>query len=1027
MTPDPTPLGPEVLDQILGALVVLRPEGEILSWNHGAEVLFGYATGEARGRSIFDLVIPPERAAETREQIQRALARGAALYESERRRKDGSTVPVAVSLKAVKDPSDGRTLIATNDRDLTHLAPRPPGQTAALEQSLKRLAESEGRYRALTEHANDAILVLDPATRVVEANRAAERLLGRPRAEIVGRSYFDFVAPEDRDDSLRRRGELLAEGTLRVASRELVRPDGTRLTTEVSSSVVRIGGESQVLTILRDVTERRAAEEARRRSEARMKSVLDAALDAVVMMEEHGRVLSWNAQAEALFGWSRDEAIGRVLADLVIPPRYREPHTRGLARFLETGEGPVIGRRIELSAVRRDGSEFPVELTVTALREDGGAYLFNAFIADITDRKRTEEALRKAQQRLQHVVSSSPAVLYTLRVEGGVLVPTWTSANIERFAGYTPEEVAGPGWWADRVHPDDRERVISQVPELLAEGGAVREYRFRHKTGTHRWVRDEQVLVRHGAEPDEVVGSWSDINERKEAELRLQESEEQYRLLFEQNPHPMWVHDTQTLGFLAVNDAAVRHYGYTRDEFLSMTALDIRPPEDIAAFKKQYEERQAKDPTASFISTQPYKHRKKDGTLIDVHIAANPIAFAGREARLVLVTDVTETLTLEKQLVRAQKMEAVGQLAGGVAHDFNNLLGVITGYSELLLRELPSPSREHARAEEIKRASDHAAALTRQLLAFSRRQVLQPKVLDLNVVVAEVEKMLRRLISESIQIVTIAADDLGRVRADEGQVEQVVMNLAINARDAMPSGGRLVIETGNVELDEAYVRTHPEAHPGRYVMLIVSDTGHGMDEKTMSRIFEPFFTTKGEGMGTGLGLATVYGIVRQSGGTVNVYSEPGHGTTFRVYLPRVEAEAATGPRGELVAPAGGTETILLVEDAAALRLLVGELLESAGYRVLPADAPDKALSLVRSMPDPLHLVLTDMVMPRMNGQELARQIVLLKPEARVVFMSGYTDQMAGDEGALAPGTLFLQKPFTMEALLKIIRRALDAG
>src|SRR5438552_7156203 len=232
MTPDPTPLGPEVLDQILGALVVLRPEGEILSWNHGAEVLFGYATGEARGRSIFDLVIPPERAAETREQIQRALARGAALYESERRRKDGSTVPVAVSLKAVKDPSDGRTLIATNDRDLTHLAPRPPGQTAALEQSLKRLAESEGRYRALTEHANDAILVLDPATRVVEANRAAERLLGRPRAEIVGRSYFDFVAPEDRDDSLRRRGELRAEGTLRVASRELGRPDGTGLTAE---------------------------------------------------------------------------------------------------------------------------------------------------------------------------------------------------------------------------------------------------------------------------------------------------------------------------------------------------------------------------------------------------------------------------------------------------------------------------------------------------------------------------------------------------------------------------------------------------------------------------------------------------------------------------------------------------------------------------------------------------------------------------------------------------------------------------
>ncbi|PYQ50625.1 MAG: hypothetical protein DMF78_15225 [Acidobacteria bacterium] len=687
------------------------------------------------------------------------------------------------------------------------------GQTVALGQSLKRLAASESRYRALMEHANDAILILDPAARVLEVNRETERLLARRRAEIVGRHYDEFVVPDEQADSERRQEQLLVEGTLRVESRQLVRPDGGKVSVEVSASLVKLGGESVVLTILRDITERQAAEEARRRSEARMKSVLDAALDAMVMMDERGHITSWNRRAEALFGWSRDEAVGRALADLIIPPRYREAHWRGLARFLDTGEGPVIGRRIELSAVRRDGSEFPVELTVTALKESG-AYLFSAFIADITERKSAEEALRKAQQRLQHVVSSSPAVLYTLRVEDGVLLPTWTSANIERFAGYTQEEVAGPGWWADRVHPDDREKVMSQVLDLLEQGWAVREYRFRHKTGTYRWVRDEQILVRHGGEPGEVVGSWSDVTERQEAELRLKESEEQYRLLFENNPHPMWVHDIDTLAFLAVNDAALRHYGYTRDEFLSMTALDIRPPEEVAAFKKQYEERRATHGSASFISTHPYKHRKKDGTIMQVDIAANAIAFAGREARLVLATDVTEKQTLEKQLVRAQKMEAVGQLAGGVAHDFNNLLGVITGYSELLMRELPAESRERKRGEEIKRAADRAAALTRQLLAFSRRQVLQPKVLDLNEVVVEVEKMIRRLISENIQIVTVAGTRLGKVRADAGQVEQVLMNLAINARDAMPSGGRLVIETGNVELDETYVRTNPEARAG---------------------------------------------------------------------------------------------------------------------------------------------------------------------------------------------------------------------
>jgi two-component system cell cycle sensor histidine kinase/response regulator CckA len=770
------------------------------------------------------------------------------------------------------------------------------GQTVALGQSLKRLASSESRYRALMEHANDAILILDPAAKILEVNRQAERLLGARREEIVGRSYDEFVVPDEQAESARRQEELRAEGRLRVESRQMVRADGTSVSVEVSASIIGVSDGPIVLTVLRD----------------------------------------------------------------------------------------------------------------------------------ITDRKRAEEALHEAQQRLEHVVSSSPAVLYSLAVEDRTLRPRWVSANVERLSGYTPAEVSSADWWVDRVHPDDRQRVMAQVAPLLEQGSVVREYRFRHQDGRYRWVRDEQILIRHPGQPDEVIGSWTDVTERKEAELKLHESEEQYRLLFENNPHPMWVHDVDTLAFLAVNDAALSHYGYTRDEFLSLTALDIRPPEDIAAFKKEYDERRAKQGSASFISTVPYRQQKKDGTVIEVDIAANAIAFAGHEARLVLATDVTEKTLLQAQLVKAQKMEAVGQLAGGVAHDFNNLLGVITGYSELLIRELPADSRERKRSEEIKRAADRAAALTRQLLAFSRRQVLQPKVLDLNESVAEVEKMMRRLISESIQIVTVATANLGKVRADAGQIEQVLMNLAINARDAMPSGGRLVIETGNVDLDETYVRTHPEARPGPYVMLAVSDTGHGMDAKTMARIFEPFFTTKEEGKGTGLGLATVYGIVRQSGGTVNVYSEPGRGTTLKVYLPRIEGDMTAEAGPVVVAAPGGTETVLLVEDAEALRLLVRELLENAGYTVLDADSPDMALSTVESLGGPIHLLLTDMVMPRMNGQELARRIAALKPEARVVFMSGYSDQAMGDQGTLQPGALFLQKPFTVDALLKIIRRALDA-
>ena len=549
-------------------------------------------------------------------------------------------------------------------------------------------------------------------------------------------------------------------------------------------------------------------------------------------------------------------------------------------------------------------------------------------------------------------------------------------------------------------------------------------------------VGDELVGVmamfsRHPLSPN-VLGSMAAVAnqialgiKRKWAEQEHRASEEQYRLLFEDNPYPMWVFDVESLAFLAVNDAAVRHYGWTREEFLRLRLTDIRPPDTLPAFRQEIDA--VRDEPGRPDRAGIWRHRKKDGTEIDVEILARSITFEGRRARLTLAADVTEKTLLQARLVRAQKMEAVGHLAGGIAHDFNNLLGVITGYSELLIRELTPGSRERKRGEEIRRATDRAAALTRQLLAFSRREVLQPKVLDLNEVVAEVEKMLRRLISEDIQIITVATANLGKVSADAGQIEQVLMNLAINARDAMPSGGRLVIETGNVALDETYVRTNPEAHPGPHVMLAVSDTGQGMDAKTMSRIFEPFFTTKAEGKGTGLGLATAYGIVRQSGGTMNVYSEPGHGSRFTVYLPRMEAEVEAQARADLAAPPAGTETILLVEDAEALRLLVRELLESAGYTVLDAEAPDKALSLVQSTTGPIHLVLTDIVMPRMHGQELARRIATLKPEARFILMSGYSDQAMGDQGTLEPGALFLQKPFTMDALMRMIRRALDAG
>ena len=502
-------------------------------------------------------------------------------------------------------------------------------------------------------------------------------------------------------------------------------------------------------------------------------------------------------------------------------------------------------------------------------------------------------------------------------------------------------------------------------------------------------------------------------------QLLLRDRDKKFRLLFEENPQPMLVLDEAGSRILEANRAACDLYGYTPEEFRKKRVADLQGPEDAGRF--------AAETRAAARATGTWRHRTHNGRMIDVEIARHEIDYGGGKAQLAVLMDITGRRQLEEQLRQAQKMEAVGMLAGGVAHDFNNLLTIITGYSQLVLSHLAPDDPHRHSLEQIMKAGERAAGLTKQLLAFSRRQVLQPKVLDLNTLVTGLGAMLQRLIGEDIELRKDLAADLGSVNADPGQMEQVLMNLVVNSRDAMPKGGVLTIETANVELDEHYASRHIAVKPGPHILLAVSDTGSGMDAATQARLFEPFFTTKSAGQGTGLGLSTVFGIIKQSGGSLDVYSEPSHGTTIKVYLPRIDHPVSVEAEAAKKTVARGTETVLVVEDDEMVRTLVRETLEREGYNTIDAPGPMEAKRVSEGHKGAIHLLITDVVMPKLNGRDLAEQLMKRRPEMKVLYMSGYTDNAVVATGILEQKNLFfLQKPFTPAALIEKVREVLES-
>jgi two-component system cell cycle sensor histidine kinase/response regulator CckA len=634
----------------------------------------------------------------------------------------------------------------------------------------------------------------------------------------------------------------------------------------------------------------------------------------------------------------------------------------------------------------------------------------------------SSQELQKNLSLLQGITEGTTDAVFVKDLQGRYLMMNSAGAL---FLGRSIEEIVGRHdgelFAAENgLQIMERDRAVIQAGETCTyeevgiSGGETRTY--LSTKGPYRDVTGKVVGL---------LGIARDITDRKRAEEEIRKSQQRLRIHVEHTPLAVIEWDPQ-FRVAAWNAAAERIFGFSRDEAMGQHASFMVPP----AFHQHVDQvwQGLLEQKGGTRSTND--NTTKDGRIISCEWYNTPLVDESGSVLGVasLVQDVTERVALEEKLRQSQKMEAIGRLAGGVAHDFNNILTVIMGYSQILTEGLPGAGRLTEATAQIRSTAERAAGITRQLLAFSRKQVLSPRVIDLNDIMMNLDTMLRRLIGEDFEILTVPGRDLGTVKADPGQIEQVIMNLALNARDAMPHGGKLTLETENMELDDAYASERPPLQPGSYVMLAVSDTGTGMSLETQAHIFEPFFTTKEVGKGTGLGLATVYGIVKQSGGYIWVYSEPDRGTTFKIYLPRVDEPAEAGRAEKPPARIQrGTETILLVEDDAQVRQLTASVLADHGYKVLPAAGTEEGLVLCRANHRDLHLLVTDVIMPGMNGRQLAEQVKQISPRTKVLYISGYTNNAIVHYGVLDSGLWFLAKPFSLSALVAKVREVLDAS
>jgi PAS domain S-box-containing protein len=932
--------------------------------------------------------------------------------------KDGTTATYELSVSLIRNAEGNPIGFRQTSRDVTQR-----------KKSEETLRQSEEKYRNILEHVEEGYYEEDLAGNFTFFNDSLCQIYGSPGEELLGLNYKRYTDKETARKLFQVFNEIYRTGNpSKEYSYELIRKDGSKRYIEASASLIKDAADKPVgfRGIVRDVTERKKMEQVLLEREEQYRTLLETMEEGYYEVDLAGKLTFVNDSFSKMH--ARENMLGMTNREYMSKETARRVYEIFNGVY-KTGH-PV--RLVEWEIIKGNGQKAIVEASVYLINNAQGERIgFRGIERDITERKRAEEALRQSEERYRTILETMQEAYYENDLAGHF---TFVNDALCRHLGYSKEELIGK---ASRQFQDEAntKRTYQAFNEIYRTGEPVKalETEYIRKDGTKGTYEVSASLIRDAqGKPFGFRGVSRDVTERKQAEEALRHSEERYRTIIE-NIQDGYFENDLAGNFTFVNDVISRHLRYTRDELIGMNYRQYTDEENAKKLYQHY--------IGLYRTGQPIKpfeagYVGKDGTKLLAEISVSlmrdsegkPIGFRG------ISRDITERkqaeeekLSLQEQLRQSQKMEAIGQLAGGVAHDFNNLLTVIKGYSQLSLLDLKEDGPLRGNIQEIEKATQRATDLTRQLLAFSRRQILDLKVLDLNVLLKDLEKMLRRIIGEDIQLITLLSEDLGKVKIDPSQIEQVIFNLAVNARDAMPSGGKLAIETANVELDEEYAHAHVSVAPGRYVRLSVSDTGVGMTQEVKEKVFEPFFTTKEKGKGTGLGLSMVYGIVKQSNGNIWLYSEPGRGTTFRIYFPRTEEEADTlRERQEAEFFPRGSETVLLVEDDELVRDLAIRLLGQQGYRILHAANGQEALQVAKEhLGETIHLLLTDIVMPQMGGKELSDWLRISRPNIKVLFTSGYADNAIVHHGVLDRGTHFLQKPFSLKTLSRKVREVLD--